>query len=143
MMVTHSESPARENDIKDLEDALKYNIPSDLLDFYLKFNGGMPTPNAFKHDGDCYIVQWILPIVNTDRGLLWAYETLIDNDVIDRNMIPFADDPNGDSFVYCTSPNSYGSIKFIQSDYYDEPDRYVIELAPNLREFFSSLVLID
>lgn len=127
-------------DIARLEQRLGLVLPGDLRELYLRANGGVPQPDSFEKDDEFYTVQCILPIVGPDDGLEFAYTTLLANEVLPPNLIPFADDPNGDSFVYSIAPDSFGEIRFLQMDYYDDPERFVVKLAPSLKVFLDALV---
>jgi SMI1 / KNR4 family (SUKH-1) len=52
-----------------------------------------------------------------------------------REYIPFAYDESGDYFLFSVRPDSFGKIMFNFGD----DDRFVLFLAPTLREFISSL----
>ena len=56
-----------------------------------------------------------------------------------RGYIPFASDSSGDLFMYSLKPESFGNIMFNQEEYYGDEDRFVLFLAPTLREFINSL----
>lgn len=56
-----------------------------------------------------------------------------------RGHIPFAYDDTGDYFLYCVKPDSFGKIMFNQHEYFGDDDRFVVFLAPTLREFINSL----
>jgi cell wall assembly regulator SMI1 len=140
MQITNTKQRLTPYDIAQLEQRLNLVFPADLREFYLRTNGGIPQPDSFEKEGEFYTIACIRAIVGPKDGLEGSYVTLRANDVLPPNMIPFADDLNGDYFVYSTAPESFGEIRFLQMDYYDDPERFVVKLAPSLQAFLDSLV---
>ncbi len=70
----------------------------------------------------------------------WTYGILVDQTPeFPRGYIPFADSSGSDMFIYSVRPESFGNIMFYQHEYFEDDDRYVVFLAPTLREFMNSL----
>ena len=135
-------SPLSELDIKRVEHQLGIRLPQDLKEHYLLHNGGRPRPRFFVKDGEAYDVDQFLSMNTGAKGSSFerTYVILVNQTPeFPRGYIPFADDSSGDHFMYSVNPESFGNIMFNQSDYYGDDDRYVVFLAPTLREFINSL----
>jgi cell wall assembly regulator SMI1 len=135
-------SPLSELDIMRVERRLGVRLPQDLKEHYLMHNGGRPRPRFFVKDGEAYEVRKFLPMNTDDRGSSFegAYTILVvQTPEFPRGCIPFASDGSGDHFMYSVKPESFGNIMFNQHEYYGDDDRYVLFLAPTLREFIDSL----
>ena len=136
-------SPLSELDIRRVERRLGVNLPQDLKEHYLLHNGGRPRPKFFVKDGEAYDVENFLPMNTDDEDALTfeeAYVMLVDQTPeFPRGYIPFADDSGGDTFMYSVRPESYGHIAFNQHEYHGDDDRYIVFLAPTLKEFINSL----
>ena len=135
-------SPLSEVDIKRVERRLGIHLPKDLREHYLLHNGGRPRPCSFVKDGEAYDVEKFLPMNTGDKGLSFedTYVMMVDQTPeFPRGYIPFASDGMGELFMYSLKPDSFGNIMFNDSEYYGDDDRYVVFLAPTLREFIDSL----
>ena len=135
-------SPLSELDIKRVERRLGICLPRDLREHYLLHNGGGPRPRFFVKDGEAYDVDEFLSMNTGDEnsGFEDTYVLLVDQTPeFPRGYIPFASDSSGDLFMYSVKPDSFGNIMFNQHEYYGDDDRYVVFLAPTLREFIDSL----
>ncbi len=142
MDIRRSKARLTEHDIAQLEQRLGLTIPQDLRKFYLDANGGAIQPDSFEKDGEFYTVQYILPIVGPKDGLEASYATLLEDGILSPDLIPFADDPNGDYFVYSVSSDTFGEVQFLQTEYYNDPERLIIPLASSLKEFLDALVVL-
>ena len=134
-------SPLSEVDIKRVERRLGIHLPKDLKEHYLLHNGGQPRPRSFVKDGEAYDVGHFLAMSTGERGLSFedAYVMLVDQTPeFPRGYIPFAIDDGGNLFLYSLKPDSFGNIMFNQHEYYGDDDRFVVFLAPTLREFINS-----
>jgi cell wall assembly regulator SMI1 len=135
-------SPLSELDIIRVERRLGVHLPQDLKEHYLLHNGGTPRPRFFVKDGEAYEVRKFLPMNTGEKGLSFekTYVMLVDQTPeFPRGYIPFAIDGGGDLFLYSLKPDSFGNIMFNQHEYYGDDDRFVLFLAPTLREFINSL----
>jgi cell wall assembly regulator SMI1 len=136
-------SPLSELDIKRVERRLGIHLPKDLREHYLLHNGGRPRPFSFVKDGEAYDVEKFLPMNTGDKkgsSFEKSYVILVDQTPeFPRGYIPFATDGMGDHFMYSVNPESFGNIMFNQHEYYGDDDRYVVFLAPSLKEFIDSL----
>ncbi len=135
-------SPLSVADIMRVERRLGVRLPQDLKEHYLLHNGGRPRPRFFVKDGEAYDVDQFLSMNTGARGSSFerTYVMMVDQTPeFPRGYIPFADDSSGDLFLYSLKPDSFGKIMFNQQEYYGDDDRFVLFLAPTLREFINSL----
>lgn len=92
-------------DIKDFETELNVKIPASMKKFYLKFNGGMPSPYCYQpqdEDMDWVEINAFFPIKERTN----AFETIevIAKDIWSRNLmpcnlLPFAMDSGGNYYT--------------------------------------------
>lgn len=135
-------SPLSELDIKRIENRLRIRLPQDLKEHYLLHNGGTPRPRFFVKDDEAYDVDCFFPMNTSGNGVsfeqtyvMMVYQT----PQFPRGYIPFADTTGAGFFMYSVNPESFGSIMFNQPEYYGDDERYVLFLAPTLKEFLESL----
>lgn len=143
-MVTfeRTDPPLSELDIKRVEKRLGIRLPQDLKEHYLLHNGGRPRPRFFVKDGEAYDVHQFLSMNTDDENSSFegSYVMLVDQTPeFPRGCIPFAYDQGGDLFMYSVNPESFGNIMFMSHEDYEDDDRYVVFLAPTLKEFINSL----
>jgi cell wall assembly regulator SMI1 len=134
--------PLSELDIEHVERRLGVRLPQDLREHYLLHNGGTPRPEFFVKDGEAYDVVGFYPMNTRGKRSNFeeTYVMMVDQTPeFPRGFIPFADSTGGDMFIYSVRPESFGSIMFIQYEYFGDDDRYIVFLAPSLREFINSL----
>lgn len=135
-------SPLSELDIKRVENQLGVRLPQDLREHYLLHNGGTPRPQFFPKDGDAYDVRCFHSMNTGARGSSFerTYVMMVDQTPeFPRGYIPFAHDSGGDMFLYSVRPESFGNIMFMSHEDYEDEDRYIVFLAPTLKEFIDSL----
>ena len=81
---------------------------------------------------------------NKASNFEWVYELMVNQTPeFPRGYIPFASDEGGDLFMYSVEPDSFGNIMFNSHEDYGDDDRFVVFLAPTLREFINSLSELD
>lgn len=135
--------PLSELDIKRVESHLGVHLPQDLKEHYLLHNGGRPRPSFLVKDGEAYEVRHFNSMNTGAKGA--SFERTYVMMMVDqtpefpRGYIPFARDPGGDMFLYSVRPESFGNIMFISHEDHEDPDRYVVFLAPSLKQFINSL----
>lgn len=140
--VVDSHPPLTTADIEEVERRIGAVLPADLRDFYLRHNGGHLVPPCFVDDDGVLEVQLVLYMKsgNASSGFEETYEGLVLNTPeFPRGFIPFAVDQGGDYFLFSIRKEDYGSISFNQSEYYDDPERFVIFLAPSLKAFLDGM----
>jgi cell wall assembly regulator SMI1 len=134
--------PLSELDIERVERRLSVRLPQDLREHYLLHNGGRPRPRFFVKDGEAYGIHEFFSMNTGAKGASFEkiYVMLVDQTPeFPRGYIPFAGDATGDIFLYSVNPESFGNIMINQHEYFGDDDRYVVFLAPSLREFINSL----
>lgn len=135
-------SPLSAADIIRVERRLGVHLPRDIKEHYLLHNGGQPRPRFFVKDGEPYGVHQFLAMNTGNRTSSFedAYVMLVDQTPeFPRGYVPFAYDESGDYFLYSMKPDSFGKIMFNEQEYFGDDDRFVVFLAPTLREFINSL----
>jgi hypothetical protein len=143
MDLVGAEGPVTEEELQRLEQRLSVEIPQELRQHYLRVNGGTPVPNAFVIGEDYYKVQEFLRVdEGDDNGVEATFTDISSNDIYPSGFIPFAVDSSGDYFL-CSLSESPGSIFFYQSDYYDDPERALVFLAPSFSNFIAQLQYDD
>ena len=100
-----SDKDETKEDIKNFEVELNVKIPAGMKNFYLKFNGGMPSPYCFQpqdEDLDRVEINAFFPIKERTN----AFETIevIAKDIWSRNLmpcnlLPFAMDSGGNYYA--------------------------------------------
>lgn len=126
--------------LKKIEPDLKISIPQEVVDFYLKNNGGYCEKNTFFLDGDGYKVNEFLPFGGVGDCVESTYrDVFLDNDEMPNNLVPFASDAGGDYFCFESSGSDAGRVVFFESEYYDDPSQAVVVLAESFSEFIEQL----
>ncbi|KZP61228.1 SMI1 / KNR4 family protein [Enterobacter ludwigii] len=113
-------------DIYKTESKLSITLPDDFVSHYLQFNGGIPEKSWWDGDEGFEPVEvaGFKPFVyntqtNDDpRSLIdGCYISMLDREVIPRNLLPFANDWGGNFF--CLNLDNY-SIVYFSTDSFDE-----------------------
>lgn len=140
--LSNSFPPLGDTGIRRVERRLGIALPEDLAAFYRAHNGGHLHPDLFVAGEDVFGVQIVLPMLsgNPNIGFEETYEALVrDTPEFPRGMIPFAAEEGGDYFVYSVRAADRGAILFNQSEYVDDPERFLVPLAPTLAAFLDGL----
>jgi SMI1/KNR4 family protein SUKH-1 len=134
-----------QEDIGELEKAIGNSLPDSYKAFLLRFNGGLPTPDAFPIEGMAKnpygIIQEFFgidcPIESSN--LKWIYEVFKTD--TPPNLFPIASTPSGD--VVCVSLWGDDPGTVVIWNYYDayRGPTYanVYRVAPNFEEFIQGL----
>ncbi|WP_320712063.1 SMI1/KNR4 family protein [Enterobacter asburiae] len=113
-------------DIAKMEEKLSITLPDDFVSHYLQFNGGAPEKTWWYGDEDFEPVEVAAfkPFVNNGqtnddpRSLIdGSYISMVDREVIPKNLLPFANDWGGNFF--CLDLDNY-SIVYFATDSFDE-----------------------
>ena len=113
-------------DIYKTESKLSITLPDDFVSHYLQFNGGIPEKSWWDGDEGFEPVEvaGFKPFVyntqtNDDpRSLIdGCYISMLDREVIPRNLLPFANDWGGNFF--CLNLDYY-SIVYFATDSFDK-----------------------
>ncbi len=132
--------PLSELDIKRVEHRLGVRLPEDIKQHYLLHNGGRPNPRFFVRNGEAYEVHEFFSMnpADDESSFERAYEILVgQTPEFPRGYVPFAGDSTGDVYIYSVRPESCGNIALCSHEDYEDHDRYVVFLAPTLREFIN------
>lgn len=132
-----------DSDVGEVERKFGFSFPGDFRDHYLTHNGGRPEKNLFKKDDTVFVVSEFLPIKYGRTNCLFEdvfRDLKIDQQVLPKHLVAFADDPGGDYYCFSVRDKDAGSIWIYRGDYSDEPDRAVEFLAKSLDEFLESMV---
>ncbi|WP_235404803.1 MULTISPECIES: SMI1/KNR4 family protein [Enterobacter] len=113
-------------DITKTEEKLSITLPYDFVSHYLQFNGGTPVKSWWDGDEDFEPVEvagfksFVYNAqTNDDTGSLidGCYISMLDREVIPKNLFPFANDWGGNFF--CLNLDNY-SIVYFATDSFDE-----------------------
>ena len=113
-------------DITKTEEKLSITLPDDFVSHYLQFNGGIPEKSWWDGDEDFEPIEVAAfkPFVynsqtNNALGSLidGCYISMVDREVIPKNLLPFANDWGGNFF--CLDLDNY-SIVYFATDSFDE-----------------------
>jgi cell wall assembly regulator SMI1 len=134
-----------DDDIKKVEKLIKLSFPSDLKNFYLKYNGGEVEGGRkiyLGKNGMEYEVKNFLPIghprFEADALLEDSYVFFVkEKKLIPRNFIPFAMDSGG--FRYCINADD-GKVYFSNLDKEGKPADCMELVAPSIDEFINTLI---
>jgi hypothetical protein len=131
-----------EHDFKEVEESLGFGLPPDLREHYAQANGGVPKKNVFRKGDESFRVLAFLPIKYGEPGytLEETYRRIVQaNPFFPVYLVPMAVDAFGDFYCFSRRKEDYGKIYCYRNEYFDEPERAVIYLAPNLDNFLGSL----
>lgn len=132
MYLTDSEKKLTVDEINAFNAYFDYHLPSSFLDFYLKNNGGYPHNNE---DGNPFILGGFNPIKYGDLPIEQLYHDLIESFGELRNMVPFAYDDGGNTFLLSLkSDDSLGKVFIFLMD-----DKEVELVADSFSEFLEEL----
>ena len=148
MRMLNSKKKISVDEIREIERVIGLSIPEDLKAFYLLHNGGRPEKCDYIKNDECYIIHTFFEMIpgedSSGTGFCGIYiDLVLENDLFPDNVIPFADDPGGDFFVYSVGSKNYGAVCCVRSDYYEDPDRYVVVIANSFSEFADGLVDLE
>lgn len=153
----NSEKKVSINDIDYVEKQLKIKIPSQLKDFILKQNGGIPENNVWIDKSDEYdyvSIQEFIPIkhykiFDNDKNYLMngIAEKLWSESILPKTLLPFAKDAGGNYFcisltdgqIYYYTLDTW-SDNLSLSENYNQSTRF---LCNNFNKFISNLVCED
>jgi len=129
--------------IKSLEKEWGITIPVELLDFFIKINGGAPELNTYKNENnETYILHEFLYVGSREKE--GSFEDvvkylIIEMEVMPKYLIPFANDEGGDFYCISTKKESYGKVYFFWSEFCDDLDRAIEYVAPSFGDFLNKM----
>ncbi|GIJ96078.1 hypothetical protein CAPN001_06470 [Capnocytophaga stomatis] len=137
--------PASIEDISKLQQHFDIKLPKELINHYLKYNGGYPEKRYFQKDDDFYRIDSFYPITNEGASLFHALECMPFDDLewFPNYLIPFASTAGGDDFCISIRKEDYGSIWLFLTDYADDWNKAMIFLASSFDNFIHSLQDIE
>lgn len=113
-------------DITKTEEKLSITLPDDFVSHYLQFNGGISEKSWWDGDEDFEPIEMaaLKPFAynsqtnNAPESLIdGCYISMVDREVIPKNLLPFANDWGGNFF--CLDLDNY-SIVYFATDSFDE-----------------------
>ncbi|WP_217514420.1 SMI1/KNR4 family protein [Vibrio metschnikovii] len=135
-----SKANVTEEVIRKIGIKLNRSIPEDLVQFYIRNNGGYCEKNTFFIAGEGYKINEFLPFSVGSDTIESTYQSVfLENEEMPDNLVPFAVDAGGDYFCFDSSESGFGRIFFFESEYYDDPERSVVFLSKSFTDFVESL----
>ncbi|HHK9551674.1 SMI1/KNR4 family protein [Enterobacter sichuanensis] len=132
MYLSDSENKLTIYEINDFNASFDDRLPMSFLNFYLKNNGGHPHNNE---DGNPFMLGGFNPIKYGDLPIEQLYRDLIESFGELMNMVPFAYDGGGNSFLLSLKPDdSLGKVFIFLMD-----DKEVELVADSFSEFLEEL----
>jgi len=143
-VINESEPPLTDKEIEIIHKRLGYKLPDEYRQFLQVSNGGVPSPDAVRHDGEYYdYVSCFYAVRNNaySNDLFVNIEEY--KDLILSHYLPIGDSPGGN--VYCISlkAEDFGAVYFWDHDeanYEGEPWEFNMTLlSPSFNKFIESL----
>ena len=141
--------PLTKEDIRTLEQDLSVSLPESYQTFLLRYNGGLPAPDAFPIEGmpknpygtiqEFYGID--CPIESSN--LKWNYQTFITDSP--RKLFPIACTQGPDQICLCLWGDDAGAVVFWDSYAEHSPSSYanVYGVARNFDEFIDKLFRVS
>ncbi len=126
------------DDITVIQETKGLLLSKNLIELYLRSNGGEPFPYVFQNDDLDTVVSLVLPLKSDEAHTsVEAYSNLVlRKRIIEKNMFPFAVDGGGDYFLVDTKdPNEL--TYFLNSD--SSEGISLIPLNVRLSDFWDTL----
>lgn len=134
MYLTDSENKLTVYEINAFNTIFDNKLPASFLDLYLKNNGGHPHKNK---DGNPFMLGGFNPVKYGDLPIEQLYRDLVESFGELRNMVPFAYDDGGNSFLLSLkSDDSLGKVFIFFMD-----DKEVALVSGSFSEFLEELFL--
>lgn len=144
--IKESSKPITKEEIKNIEDKVKIKFPEEIINFYLKHNGGIMADNR-----DIYIdeindidvtLKLFLPMKykRSDEDVLFEefYEKIVlEKQLIPINYLPFAIDYGGNP--YCINLNDGKVYIGYLEDYDGTPESTIRFISNDLLEFIDGM----
>jgi hypothetical protein len=135
----HSKKALTVADLNEVERALGIKLPEDLRRLYLQTNGGRPIDSYFVIKGTEYIFNDFFPIkYGKGSTLEECYQSLAEDRIIPRHLVPFANDPGGNLYCFSTASEKFGSVWFWDHEAVDRR-RSSTRLTSSVAELFAAL----
>ncbi len=130
-------------DVREIELTFDMSLPTSVRSHYLAFNGGRPSRNLFKKNGEYFQIHEFLPMKYGRKGCRFedTYRDLvIGTPQFPKHLVPFAIDPGGDYYCVSVRSNEVGFVYCYMHDYFDDPARSLVFMAPSITEFVNGMV---
>ncbi len=142
--IVDSQLPLTVKEVEDVELKLGYELPSEYRIFLQKTNGGIPKPDAVKHEGEYWdYVAYFYAV----RNGLYA-DDLFRNleeyrEMVPSHYLPIGESPGGNLYCLSLKNKDFGAVYFWDHDeanYDGEPwEENMTLLAKSLSEFTEGL----
>ncbi len=147
---SETSNPVTLHDIQSVEKEIGLVFPKEMIDHYLRFNGGFAERNRWEYEeGEFHCVHGFIPIKHPSgsrKTIEEVYKKMISKNLLPKTFIPFARDPGGNFF--CTDEN--GKVYYYVMDVWDDElsieqnQKTATELICNsFAEFIDGLVSQD
>jgi hypothetical protein len=138
MELIESEQSLSLEEIQEFEKKNNVKLPQEFVNFYLKYNGGIPTHEYYNG----YALIYYMPIKYGDEVNRIDYKiiSLKDAELLPERFIPFSYDSGGWYFALDLNEANYGAVYVIRNDMGDDHPVFV---APSFKELLEGLTLED
>ena len=134
-------------DVEDVERRINFKFPKDVIELFVRFNGGIPMRCYWLLDDGCFLwLKKFLSIkfsVGTERTLEQSYLLMLDKGVLPVGLVPIAIDHGGNYF--CVDGSS--TVYYFAVDAWDDSltkqqnhAKATRLLCTNIIEFINGLV---
>ncbi|MDH2913770.1 SMI1/KNR4 family protein [Kosakonia cowanii] len=132
MYLSDSEKPLTSDDISKFNELFKNKLPESFKNFYLKNNGGYPLN---YEDGNIFMLGGFVPITYGKLPIERLYYDLFESFVEIKDMLPFAYDYGGNSFLLSLrEDDSFGEVFVFLMD-----EKEVVFISDSFSEFLEEL----
>ena len=124
------------NVIHKFEDKYQFQIPKQMLEFYITHNGGVPKEYIYNDKERIFIINHFLPFTYAlygDMTVEEEYESLLEDGELIEGYVPFAIEEGGNYFLISLNEKDYGYV-YIWYHEYIEDDKF----EENIRKLSSS-----
>jgi hypothetical protein len=122
-----TKAPANLADIEAIEQAYGFTLPEDYKAHILQHNGGTPTRRTFLqpvwNEPSRFVEREVNDFYSIKNGgdtLESALKSL--RDQLHDDLVPFADETDGDQFVLSVGTKDYGAVYYISHEFYTPPE---------------------
>jgi len=107
-----TEKQLTNKDLNEFENRLDVKLPDEFKEFYLKWNGGVPSHPYYQDVS----IQVFAPIKYGDRTIEERYQKFRSTNFIPDKYIPFGNDGGAWPLCIDLNPSNYGVIYIVPSD---------------------------
>ncbi|WP_424407493.1 SMI1/KNR4 family protein [Pasteurella sp. PK-2025] len=106
------EYPITENDFNEFEKFLKKTLPLEMKEFYLKYNGGQPSPSCVHDENHLFPVSAFYSIEEMKKSLDWFDDESLPDEFKKGDLLAFAYFPGNGNYSLSLRKNDYGKVYF-------------------------------